>query len=480
MMPHPPPPLVYDVAILGGGLAGAATALLLLQRHPALRVVLCDRGTGSRAGLGEALPELTAFFLGRVLGLGAHLNECHFTRQGSRFWFAGGDPAQAFDASSEIGPRYLARLPTYLADRAVLDEEIRRRAVALGAELRRPATVTQVARSPDGGQTLTLDSGETVRARWAVDASGRPGLTGPLRPAPGPGAEHPLRLAWGRWRGVADWDGAALRRRYPQWAGAAYGMRNPAINYLAGDGWWSGWTPLRGGEVSIRTVGDPRRADVPGGAGELKAFLEARHPVAREMLRGVKFVEGSGGAQSEAAVQCDPGAGEGCVRVGGAAGFIDPLYGGHLDWTACGIMAAADRIDGREHRANFPGAAAAWFDAVLRDKYEYLGEFDLMRVAFLFDLGLYTLRVARAPYREGAGTLVEPPFARLGGLPRLLNGRLAQIARARRARGGLGRANSGRRALFTSFNFNRASGSPLLGAAARWLWLELTEGWRTP
>lgn len=435
----------YDVAIIGGGLAGTATAVLLLRREPGLRVLLLDRASKApQLGLGEALPEVTAFFLGRVLGLGAHLNECHYTRQGARFWFANGDPAQTFDDCSEIGSKYLARLPTFLVDRTVLDAELRRRAGELGAEIRWP-TVVRSATS----RTVVLESGEVINARWVVDASG---------------ATLPPTISWGRWHGVKDWDSAELRRRYPRWAAAAFGMRNPAINHLMGDGWWSGWTPVRGGEVSIRTAWDPDLADL---SGDLKTFLSARHPIAREMLADAEMVDGSAAGTSEGK---EFQAGEGCISVGGAAGFVDPLYGRHLDWTVQTVVAAADLIIG----GGPPSPQAAI--AVARDKYQYLGEFDLMRVAYLFELGRYTLRVARAPYEEGAGRLSQPPAA--SPLLELLDRRCAAIARVRRARGALGQSNGGRRALFTSFNFNLASGWPLVGAALRWAWLELTEGWR--
>ncbi len=466
----PDDPLPYDVAIIGGGFAGAAMAILLKQRRPELRVVVLDRTSGSHRGIGEALPEVAAFFVGRVLGLSAHLNECHYTRQGARFWFANGDPVQPFDACSEIGGKYLSRLPTFLVDRTVLDAEMLRRAAELGAEVRRATTVSRVDLAPGGIQTLILDSGEEVRARWAVDASGAASaLIARQQGFHWPMAGHPTKIAWSRWRGVKDWDSMELRRAYPSWAAAAFGMRNPAINHLTGDGWWSGWTPVRGGEVSIRTVCDARLADVSADPAGMKNFLEERHPAAREMLQEATFVEGSAGVQVGLAFQAGELSGDGFALVGGAAGFIDPLYGGHLDWTANTVMAAAGLIlNGRAEVA-----PTSWFDAFYRDAYQSIGEFDLMRVAQIFRYGMYMLCVARGPYRDGAHRLKEPPIVGL------VNRRCARMAEVRRARGRLGRSNAGRRALYTSFNFNRGSAAPLLGAAARWLWLEVTEGWRS-
>jgi hypothetical protein len=67
------------------------------------------------------------------------------------------------------------RVPAYQVDRAVLDEEVLRRAEALGAEVWRTATVSKVQLSPGGQQRLEVRrDGQTtqVSARWLVDASG--------------------------------------------------------------------------------------------------------------------------------------------------------------------------------------------------------------------------------------------------------------------------------------------------------------------
>jgi hypothetical protein len=64
-------------------------------------------------------------------------------------------------------------------------------------------------------------------------------------------------------------------------------------------------------------------------------------------------------------------------------------------------------------------------------------------------------------------------------LMRLYNARLARIARNRRRRNQLGRANHGRRLMFQGYTFSRSSLLPVLKALAGWMRLELIEGWRT-
>jgi hypothetical protein len=118
------------------------------------------------------------------------------------------------------------------------------------------------------------------------------------------------------------------------------------------------------------------------------------------------------------------------------------------------------------------------------DKYEYMGDFDLMRRAFLLDLGLYYLGIASQPYKRGACALKEPVFSTAPSIPffhliNTYNRRFAQIARARRSRNCWGRRNNHHRFLFQGYTFAGSSAVPLLKAIAGWGLLELSEGWRS-
>src|SRR5262249_50373088 len=129
----------YDVVVIGAALSGAATATLLLRKNPGLRLLIVDKSPRLTRRVGEATVEISAFFMGRVLGLSTYLNESHLVKQGLRFWFTNDDVKSVADAS-ELGGRYQVRLPSYLLDRATFDEEVLRRACAAGAQLLRPAS----------------------------------------------------------------------------------------------------------------------------------------------------------------------------------------------------------------------------------------------------------------------------------------------------------------------------------------------------
>ncbi len=489
----------YDVAIVGGSLSGAASAICLLSAQPDLKILILEKSSAFSRRVGEATVEVSGYFLGRVLGLTQHLNEAHLVKQGMRFWFCN-DQTQSLADCSEIGGRYLSRVPAYQVDRAVLDEEVLRRASALGAEVWRPASVGKVRLTAGGEQVIEVrrdSSVRVVRARWVIDASGPAALLARQEGWWRANQAHPTTAVWARWTGVRDWDGLELARKYPAWSAACQGIRTTATNHFVGPGWWAWCIPLKGGDVSIGVVLDQRRVawkeEGPLGR-RLKDFL-LQHPVAREIMAEAQWREGDVHWRKNLAYYSTTFAGHGFALVGDAAGFLDPLYSPGMDWISFTVSAAVELILAERrgadlgpmletHNARFQRSYARWFEALYLDKYEYLGDFELMRMAFLMDLGLYYLGVASQPFKFGAKALTQPVFSTSVSSPffhfiRAYNHRLARIAQARRRRGCWGRHNAGRRFMFPGYTFAPGSALPIVKSAAAWAWLELTEGWRS-
>ncbi|MBA3831355.1 MAG: NAD(P)/FAD-dependent oxidoreductase [Chthoniobacterales bacterium] len=489
----------YDVVVIGASMSGAATATLLLRENPGLRLLIVEKSAEFSRRVGESTIEVSAYFMGRVLGLTQYINENHLVKQGLRFWFAN-EQVKNLSEASELGGRYQVRLPSYQLDRATFDEEVLRRACLAGADLSRPATVTDVELSSGAAQTITLKEGDgtrTIRARWVVDASGVAALLARKNGWLVQNSDHPIAAAWARWKGVKDWDSQELGEKYREWAGAVYGIRGTATNHVVGDGWWSWWIPLRGGDVSVGLVFDQRLVDWPqeGRVGDrLKEFL-MQHPVGREMLADAEFDEGDVHWRKNLSYYSTTLAGDGFVLVGDAAAFLDPFYSPGMDWIAFTSTSAAELISAERggepiaariarHDRVYGASHRSWFEAVYRDKYEYLGEFDLMSLALIMDLGFYYLGIASQPYKLGAKALLVPPFSELVSRPfyhliRTYNRRFAQIARRRRRLGILGRKNRGRRCLIAGFTLKPTDVGLILRALGRWLWLELAEGWRS-
>jgi flavin-dependent dehydrogenase len=490
----------YDVVVIGGALSGGATATLLLRHNPGLRLLVIEKTSRLSRRVGEATVEVSAFFMGRVLGLTQYLNENHLVKQGLRFWFKN-DEVNSLGEASELGGRYQTRLPSYQLDRAAFDEEVLRRAGSAGAEIWRPASVVKIDLVSGGDQTATVRLGEetrTVRSRWIVDASGVAALIARKQGWWRQNEEHPTAAAWSRWRGVKDWDSRDLAEKYPEYASSVHSVRNTATNHVIGDGWWSWWIPLKGGDVSVGVVFDQRLVDFPQNGGSIgqrvKDFL-MKHPVGREMLADAEYDETDQLWRRNLAYFSTTYAGDGFVLVGDAASFMDPFYSPGMDWISFTTSAAADLITQerrgkpiadqiRRHNKWFARSHRSWFESVYKDKYEYMGEWDLMSLAFRLDLGLYYLGIVSQPFKFGERALLEPPFSSPLSRPvfrvmRLYNRRFAKIARHRRRTNTLGRTNKGNRCLIPGFTLGRSDVKRLLAPLFQWMLLELREGWRS-
>ena len=489
----------YDVVIIGGALSGAATAILLLRELPRLRVLILEKSTLFTRRVGEASVEVSAYFLGRVLGLTQYLNEAHLVKQGMRFWFAN-EHSRTLADCSEIGGGYLARVPAYQLDRATLDEEVLGRAVAAGAGLLRPAVVQKVDLVAGGQQAITLRYEEVVRtisARWVVDASGVAAMLARQNGWWRSNEAHPTTAVWARWRSVKDWDSRELAEKYPAWSRRCHGIRGTATNHLMGHGWWAWCIPLKGGDVSVGVVFDERLVSWPeeGSLGaRLQAFL-MRHPAGRELMADAAWVEGDVHWRKQLPYYSTRYAGDGFLLVGDAGAFLDPFYSPGMDWIAFTAVRSAELIGAQQrgeaiagrvesHNRDFVRSYDRWFRGVYQDKYDYMGDFELMRLAFLLDLGCYYLGVAAQPFKRGWVALREPVFTTAPSVPvfhlmRLYSRRFAAMGRSRRARGVWGRRNSGQVFLFGGYTFAAGSAAPIFKALLGWAWLEVTEGWRT-
>lgn len=490
----------WDVVIIGGALAGASTALLLRRRNPRLRVLIIEKSDRFTRRVGESTVEISAYFLGRVLGLTDHLNQEHLVKQGIRFWFAN-DSCHSLADCSETGPAYNVRFPGYQVDRAVLDEEVLGRAVTAGAHLRRPARVREITLNSGGRQVVAWTDADgrtgSVSARWLIDASGFSALLARKQGWIEPNTDHPIAACWSRWQGVKSWDDRELAEKYPGWAARCTAVRNTATNHIIGRGWWSWWIPLKGGDVSIGLVYDQRLVKHPSGSSlgdAMKAFL-LQHPAARELLANATWQEDDVHTRHNCAYRSTTFAGDGFALVGDAAAFLDPFYSPGMDWISFTASATAALVDGclrgrpaAERVARYNQRLATsydcWFDTIFRDKYHYMGDQELMTLAFRLDFGFYYLGVVSRPFRSGESALEIPAFAHHGAavaarVIRFFNRRFAAMGRSRMARGTWGRRNHGRYVPFTSYQLDRSLPPRVLWALVCWLGLELREGWRT-
>jgi hypothetical protein len=264
-----------------------------------------------------------------------------------------------------------------------------------------------------------------------------------------------------------------------------------------GHGWWAWMIALKGGDMSIGVVFDQRTVTWPEGgplAQRLKDFL-MQHPAGRELMADAQWIDGDVHWRKSLPYYTTTYAGDGFSLVGDAAAFLDPFYSPGMDWISFTATTTAELILAQQrgeplaeklakHNRDFTRSYERWFQGIYQDKYDYFGEYDLIRLAFLLDLGLYYLGVAAQPFKRGKVGLTEPVFSTPPATPffyfmRAYNRRFARMARSRRARNRAGLKNNGHRFMFKGYTFTAGSVFPIAKAIVSWAFLELKEGWRT-
>ncbi len=486
-----------DVAVIGGAFSGAATALLLKRKMPQLRVVIVEKAEEFDRKVGESTTEVSSCFLTRVLGMANYLGHHQLSKQGLRMWFSRTED-EPFEDCAEIGAMYNSRLPGFQVDRATLDEHILATAVQEGCELWRPAKIGSIEFDPVAeGKTTSAqlevkmgDETRTLKARWVVDASGRAATLARKMGNFEVLSSHPTNSIWARFTGVKDWDGHALRAKFPKWAEATRAARGWATNHLCGLGWWVWIIPLKGGDVSVGLVYDTRLFTPPtgGSIGERIIAHCIKHPVGREILSEAKAIEGDQKAYSQLPYRVRQTAGPGWICVGDAAGFLDPLYSPGLDFCSFTAQSAADmiardlmgeKVDLACYSRRFEFFFHSWYESIYRDKYYYLGDAELMAAAFLMDIATYHLGPVSQVYSNPATMFGSFPFdGRPGKIAARLisfyNRRLSVIARKRIAAGTYGARNAGWRLLIGGFTMEpKVSVRLLFKGIWRWVKMEI-------
>ena len=490
-------PSRYDVVIIGGAFSGAATALLLRRRNPALRVLIVEKQAAFDAKVGEATTEMSAMFLTRRLGLWQHLELEHLPKEGLRYWSANEHVTGHADAS-ETGGFLRSAVPSFQLRRDVLDEHLLKLAASEGAELMRPAHVRDVAlKDLDNGVTVArqvdgVEQTRTVRCTWLLDASGRNCFLGRRLKLIDWNDAHPIASIWARWHDVRHVDDLAARAGGTLAKGNV-GSRRLATNHYVGHGYWVWVIPLGHGETSVGVVFDKRihqLHEAPNREEAFVAFLK-RHPALAELLEGATLRRDDLRARSRVAYVTRQYMGPGWALVGDAAAFIDPYYSPGLDHCAFSAEATADVVLAHA-RGDAPDAIASaiarhnevflrsyhrFFDGVYRDKYDVFGEHDLIAASFLLDTALYYVFVITPAYRFVKDFVPVPVLGPTQAKPSYLllkfaKHRFRRIAALRRAAGEAGARNHGRR-VKAYFNLGLAPLHMLARGLKIWLVAEL-------
>jgi flavin-dependent dehydrogenase len=256
-----PPGDDYDVAVLGGGLAGLTVAIQIKQRRPETSVLVLEKREGlaplAAFKVGESTVPAGASYFANVIGMADHLRKEQNVKCGLRFF----PPAAGntdITKRVELGPTVYPPFETYQVDRGLFENKLAARARERGVDVVGGARVQEV--ELGDRHTIAFDLfGErsSTTARWVVDAAGRASL---IKRKLGLAADsgHHINAAWFRLAGGLDFEqwGASDS----EWMGAMSqpGIRQFSTNHLMGEGYWVWLIPLATGPISIGVCADPR------------------------------------------------------------------------------------------------------------------------------------------------------------------------------------------------------------------------------
>jgi 2-polyprenyl-6-methoxyphenol hydroxylase-like FAD-dependent oxidoreductase len=289
----------HEVAIIGGGPAGAAAAnLLAAWGH---RVVLVHRSADAqRPALAESIPP-SCRKLFAALGVLEAIDAAGFERSsGNTVWWG----------HDEVRCEMFEGAPGYQVERSRFDALLRGEATAAGAELQDGVVGAVRNSAGTGGATLVCTDERTFPAEFVLDCSGRAGVVA-RRAWRVSVTGHPRTVGLvGVWRCVNGWPDVEPTHTLVE----SYG-----------DGWaWS--VPLSRDTRYLTTMVDPHRTELARGRPARDVYLaelrKARH-LAR--LSAVASME-TGPWGCDASVYASRTYAQApFLLVGDAASFVDPL-----------------------------------------------------------------------------------------------------------------------------------------------------------
>jgi len=452
----------YDVAIIGGGLAGLTLALQLQQQSPGLSIVVLERShlpaPSAAHKVGESTVEIGAHYLSETLGLKTLLEETQLRKFGFRFFFGSGNHKD-LSAADELGASDYLDAPSYQLDRGRLESDLAEIALSRGIDIRDGCRVTTTCLS-DGNSHHSLEYVKsadihTIHCQWMVDASSRFSVLKRKLDLSLPG-KHKVNAAWLRLDSKVAIDDWSTDSNWKTRCNVA--PRRLSTNHLMGSGYWAWIIPLVDDRTSIGLVVDPDIHEFSScnTFDRLCAWLDKEQPMLAEAVssnasdlldfKRLKHLS----HDSQQLWSADRWA-----LTGEAGVFADPYYSPGSDFIAMSNTFICDLIINRSKQ---PGKLALYAEiyqrmyksffsntmSLYQNQYPGLGDTRLMVVKTIWDYAYYWAVLAWMCFREVLTDInfirsIEAGLVRTAELNATLQAVFRKRAAERRSSAGKGR-----------------------------------------
>lgn len=396
----------YDVAILGGGIAGLTLALEMKKIRPATRILVIEKQKQpvpeAAHKVGESTVEIAAHYLRDILGFDEHLQAQQIRKFGLRMFFSL-DDNQDIAQRVELGSTIFPPLATYQLDRGRLENFLSGELLPQGIAFLDGCKVQRIDLQPqDASHRLhVLHEGNEreITARWVVDASGRNTL---LQRQLGLAKKvgHNANAVWFRighsidinqWSADPDWRARITR-----------GDRSLSTNHLMGPGYWVWLIRLSSGSTSVGIVTDASAHPFD----EINRFeralewLHAHEPQCAQVIEEHRSEVQDFRVMKSYSYSCEQvySAERWCL-TGEAGVALDPLYSPGSDLIAisngltCDLVTRdlnGEAIQGRAviHDKLFLSLTNIWL-AIYEQQYSLLSNAQIMVTKIIWDTGFY-------------------------------------------------------------------------------------------
>jgi len=418
----------YDLAILGGGIAGLTLALEISKARPKINIVVVERQKHPvpevAHKVGESSMEIQGYYLRHVLGLGEHLQTQQLPKYGLRMFFSQGenrDIARRVEFGHSVLPP--TQVASYQMDRGRLENELGQQLKQAQIAFWDDTKVQCVELLPDEEfhrvHLHNAEGNRTIQARWVVDASGRSML---LQRQLGlaKAVTHRANAVWFRldyrvdidqWSQDEDWH-SRIRE----------GQRWLSTNHLMGPGYWVWLIPLASGSTSVGIVTDATMHDFA----EMNRFERALDWLRRHEPQCAADIEAHQESLQDFRVMKDYSyicgqlfSDDRWCLVGEAGFSLDPLYSPNGDLIAIGNGLACDLIihalDGEDceeraaiHNRLFDLLATSWL-GIYERQYPLMGNAQIMVSKIIWDTAVYWAIPALLYFHDLYRCIVDKP-----------------------------------------------------------------------